>query len=96
MAQYNKIDTGRTFCLTSLHARILPPRTITADSGQSVSLRPGKKKKERHEKNELGRQNESTTPLRMQKHFMFIIACFIHLLVISPFIAPAVVFHVVQ
>lgn len=47
MAQYNKIDTGRTFCLTSLHARILPPRTITADSGQSVSLRPGGKKRKK-------------------------------------------------
>lgn len=44
MAEYNEIDIGRTFCLTSLRARILPPRTITADSGQSVSLRPGGKK----------------------------------------------------
>jgi len=51
-----------------------------------VQKKKEKKRKERTAwKTSSARQNESTTPLQMQKHFMFIIACFINLLVISFF-----------
>lgn len=69
----------------------LPPCSITANSGQSVSV--SRKKKEKKErtvwKNELRSTKWNYDSVANAEHFMFIVACFIHLIVISFFLAPA-------
>lgn len=87
MAQYIKQTQDAPFVWLRCN---LPPCSITANSGQSVSVsRKKEKKKNGMKKNELRSTKWNYDSVANAEHFMFIVACFIHLIVISFFLAPA-------